>query len=542
MGSFSPLLLRAGLRYLLRHRWQALLALTGIALGVAVVLAVELANSGARAAFRLSAQQLQGKATHRLVVPGASLPDEVYVRLQGEVGGPPMAPVASGWVRVAGYEGRYRLVGFDLFAEAPFRSQLAGLSDAGGFVRDWLTQPDALVLGQATARALAVSEGDTLDIVYQGRPVTLRVLRVEAQPGSAGQDLLLVDIATAKSILGLTGRLSHVDLILDAGSEQWVRQRIPPDVQLLTVAEQAQGVTRLSAAFELNLTAMSLLALLVRVGLRAGEAVPDSAWRTQQIYMGHIAISDVVAGRHHSAERFARAAAGLAGASTSPFAVWLGPWSLRGGTDLFPLRLSAGNDDIGLSLQLQAGGKPLLLQGEDGLSRKSARPGNASYYYSFTRLPTRGELRIGDASYRVAGDSWLDREWSSSALDDDQAGWDWFALQLEDGRELMFYQLRDKQGRAHPFSRGSLVQADGSSQALLPDAVKLTPLRHWRAEDGARYPVAWRLQVAEHELDLEVQALLDDQLMEHSVRYWEGAVRVSGSHRGRGYLELSGYD
>jgi putative ABC transport system permease protein len=263
MGSFSPLLLRAGLRYLLRHRWQALLALTGIALGVAVVLAVELANSGARAAFRLSAQQLQGKATHRLVVPGASLPDEVYVRLQGEAGGPPMAPVASGWVRVAGYEGRYRLVGFDLFAEAPFRSQLAGLSDAGGFVRDWLTQPDALVLGQATARALAVSEGDTLDIVYQGRPVTLRVLRVEAQPGSAGQDLLLVDIATAKSILGLTGRLSHVDLILDAGSEQWVRQRIPPDVQLLTVAEQAQGVTRLSAAFELNLTAMSLLALLV---------------------------------------------------------------------------------------------------------------------------------------------------------------------------------------------------------------------------------------------------------------------------------------
>ncbi len=263
MGSFSPLLLRAGLRYLLRHRWQALLALTGIALGVAVVLAVELANSGARAAFRLSAQQLQGKATHRLVVPGASLPDEVYVRLQGEAGGPPMAPVASDWVRVAGHQGRYRLVGFDLFAEAPFRSQLAGLSDAGGFVRDWLTQPDALVLGQATARALAVSEGDTLDIVYQGRPVTLRVLRVEAQPGSAGQDLLLVDIATAKSILGLTGRLSHVDLILDAGSEQWVRQRIPHDVQLLTVAEQAQGVTRLSAAFELNLTAMSLLALLV---------------------------------------------------------------------------------------------------------------------------------------------------------------------------------------------------------------------------------------------------------------------------------------
>jgi predicted secreted hydrolase len=151
-------------------------------------------------------------------------------------------------------------------------------------------------------------------------------------------------------------------------------------------------------------------------------------------------------------------------------------------------------------------------------------------------------LRIGDTRYRVAGYSWLDREWSSSALDDNQAGWDWFALQLEDGRELMFYRLRDKQGGAHPFSRGSLVQADGNSQPLLHDTVKLTPLRHWQAEDGARYPVAWRLQVSGHELDLEVEALLDDQLMDHSVRYWEGAVRVSGSHRGRGYLELSGYE
>ena len=281
---------------------------------------------------------------------------------------------------------------------------------------------------------------------------------------------------------------------------------------------------------------------LFRIALRPGEAVADSAWRAQQIYMGHIAISDVAAARHHSAERFARAAAGLAGARASPFAVWLGAWSLRGGTDLFPLRLSAANDDIGLFLQLQPGAKPLVPQGEGGLSRKSASPGNASYYYSFTRLPTQGELRIGDTSYRVAGDSWLDREWSSSALDENQAGWDWFALQLEDGRELMFYQLRDKQGRVHPFSRGSLVKADGSSQPLLPDAVRLTPLRHWQAEDGTRYPVAWRLQVAEVGLDLEVQALLDEQLMDHSVRYWEGAVGVSGSHRGSGYLELSGYD
>jgi predicted secreted hydrolase len=105
----------------------------------------------------------------------------------------------------------------------------------------------------------------------------------------------------------------------------------------------------------------------------------------------------------------------------------------------------------------------------------------------------------------------------------------------------MYYRLRDRQGRAHPYSRGSLVEKDGSVRALRPDQVKLTPLRDWQAGDGARYPVDWRLQVPDYGLDIEVKALLDDQLMDHSVRYWEGAVGVSGSQRGRGYLELSGY-
>ncbi|MGB5177480.1 MAG: FtsX-like permease family protein, partial [Gammaproteobacteria bacterium] len=263
MKLFSPLLLRAGLRYLLRHRWQGLLALSGIALGVAVVLAVDLANSGARAAFELSAQQLQGKATHRLAVPGATLPDAVYVNLIRQPGAPPMAPVVSDWVRVEGGTGRYRLVGFDLFAEAPFRGQLAAASTGAGFIGDWLTQPGALLPGAATARALDVAAGDRLAILYRGKSATLKVLRIDTQRGSAADDLLLVDIATAKSILDMNGQLSYVDLILDAAGEHWVRQRIPPGVQLQTVSEQAQGVTRLSAAFELNLTAMSLLALLV---------------------------------------------------------------------------------------------------------------------------------------------------------------------------------------------------------------------------------------------------------------------------------------
>jgi putative ABC transport system permease protein len=211
----------------------------------------------------LSAQQLQGRATHRLVVPGATLPDDVYVKLQRQSGAPPMAPVVKGRVGVEGLPGRYRLVGFDLFAEAPFRSELARVSNRAGFTADWLTQPGAVVPGEATARALGVGVGDTLRIVYRGKAETLEVLQIEPSASAASDDLLLVDIATAKSVLEMEGRLSYVDLILDADQEHWVRQRIPAGVELQTVAEQAEGVTRLSAAFELNLTAMSLLALLV---------------------------------------------------------------------------------------------------------------------------------------------------------------------------------------------------------------------------------------------------------------------------------------
>ena len=280
---------------------------------------------------------------------------------------------------------------------------------------------------------------------------------------------------------------------------------------------------------------------LFRIGLRPGEAAKDSAWRSNQVYMGHLAVSDIAGGKHYSAERFARAAAGLAGAQTEPFEVWLGPWILQSGSELFPLALEAQDGDFGLSLRLLEGNKPMVLQGERGLSRKSATPGNASYYYSFTRLPTTGEVRIGDTDYRVAGSSWMDREWSSSALDSDQSGWDWFALQLDDGRDLMFYQLRAREGKMHAFSRGVLVGKDGTVHSLSPDDVILAPLRDWQADDGTAYPVDWRLQVPGLELDLEVKAALDDQRMDHTVQYWEGAVDVSGSNRGRGYLELSGY-
>jgi predicted secreted hydrolase len=283
---------------------------------------------------------------------------------------------------------------------------------------------------------------------------------------------------------------------------------------------------------------------LFRVGLKPGPAATDSDWRSRQLFMGHLAVSELDRQRHHRSERFSRAAAGLAGATASPLRVWLGPWQVSGSAapgETFPLQLSASDNGFGIALELSRGDRPIVLQGDRGLSQKGAAAGNASYYYSMTRLPTSGRLLIGDEVFRVSGNSWFDREWSSSALAPDQAGWDWFALQLDDGRDLMFYRMRGVDGHAQRFSKGVIVGADGDVTPLTHDQVELSVQRQWKTADGVRYPLSWRLRVPEHGLDLAVDAAFDDQLMDLTVHYWEGAVVVGGSHSGVGYLELSGY-
>ncbi len=194
-----------------------------------------------------------------------------------------------------------------------------------------------------------------------------------------------------------------------------------------------------------------------------------------------------------------------------------------------------------------AAGKPVVPQGDNGLSRKSGAAGNASYYYSLTRLPTAGTLRIGAADYKVRGLSWLDREWSTSALGAGEVGWDWFALQLGDGREVMFYRLRRNGGAISPWSAGTLIEADGSSRHLASEEVEIAELDHWQSpHDGASYPSRWRLRVPAAGLDLEIEPWLADQELQGTVRYWEGAVKVRGESGGRpvagnGYVELTGY-
>jgi predicted secreted hydrolase len=280
-----------------------------------------------------------------------------------------------------------------------------------------------------------------------------------------------------------------------------------------------------------------------RIALAPEPAKPrHSHWAANQLWMAHVALTDAAGEQHYAEERLVREAVGLAGARTRPFRVWVEDWQLRGEGDGFPWQLSIDSEHFSLHLSLLPQ-KPPVLQGEEGLSRKSDEPGNASYYYSMTRLATHGSVRVKGADHRVSGLSWLDREWSTSALGKDQIGWDWFSLQLRDGTDLMYYRLRNKNQGTDPHSAGSLVTAEGELQQLGAGDIELTPTAWWESPAGNRYPVRWQMTIKRSGRRLQVLALLPDQEMALSVRYWEGAVDVleQGRTIGRGYMELTGY-
>lgn len=281
-----------------------------------------------------------------------------------------------------------------------------------------------------------------------------------------------------------------------------------------------------------------------RNALGPAPQTPDSeqsAWRARQVYMGHFAITDIAGGAHYPSERFAREAQGLAGSKRYPFQIWVDDWTITLSDENW--QLTAGDNNRSINLTLQAL-KPPVLQGRDGLSVKSA--GNASYYYSLTRMQTQGTISVGDAEFQVSGLSWLDREWSTSSLSGEQSGWDWLSLQFDHGWELMFYQLRRLDGDPDAFSAGVLVDPSGAATALPLVEVAMVPARYWESDQGIRYPVAWQVKSQVHELDLSVTARVDNQEMPLAFRYWEGAVRAEGTLRGApvtgsGFLELTGY-
>jgi predicted secreted hydrolase len=284
-----------------------------------------------------------------------------------------------------------------------------------------------------------------------------------------------------------------------------------------------------------------------RMALAVEPARRESAWAASEVYLAHFAVTDTHSGRFRAWSRTARAALGLAGATARPFRVWIDGWSAEGdGGQAFPMRLRAAEPEASIDLVLRAG-KPIVLQGERGLSRKGPEPGNASFYYSLTRMPARGTVRIGAETLAVEGLAWMDREWSTSALGPDLVGWDWFALQLDDGRDLMLYRLRRRDGSADPWSGGTLVDGAGGARPLTRDDVQVDALGTWTSpRSGVRYPSGWRIAVPAASLAIEIAPRLRDQELSVGMRYWEGAVAVRGTAAGQpvaghGYVELVGY-
>lgn len=255
-------------------------------------------------------------------------------------------------------------------------------------------------------------------------------------------------------------------------------------------------------------------------------------WQSPQLWMGHAAVT--TPNTHYFAERLSRGGIGQAGVRTAPFEAWIDDWQMSG-DDFDTMSLRASGSDFRYDLALDAKG-PLVLHGDNGYSVKSAA-GQASYYYSQPFFSAVGTLYLPDGPVKVTGNAWLDREWSSQPLAEDQSGWDWFSLSFKDGNKLMAFRLRGTQD----FTSGTWITADGATTPLPNGSIVVKPLVTSKTA-GPTVPTKWQLQVPKHDVDVEVSALNANAWMGTSFPYWEGPVKIIGSHKGRGYLEMTGYE
>ena len=285
-----------------------------------------------------------------------------------------------------------------------------------------------------------------------------------------------------------------------------------------------------------------------RVGTNPKPENP-SRWSVRDLFMTHLAVTDIDGRRYAFRERINRAAIGWAGAATDEYRVWNEDWEARLDSSGKHI-LSAIDQDIGLKLEMEPGKTPVV-HGVDGISQKGSTPGNASHYYSLTRMPTRGILTFNGEAVEVTGSSWMDHEFSTSFLEKHHMGWDWFSIQLDDGTDLMFFQLRGTDGSRSRESSGTIVDRSGRALSLQRSDFTLQTGALWQSPaSGARYPIEWRVQIPGQSIGLVVRAALEDQELrtEQStgVTYWEGSIEVTGTNhgrsvRGRGYLEMTGY-
>ncbi len=287
-----------------------------------------------------------------------------------------------------------------------------------------------------------------------------------------------------------------------------------------------------------------------RHGLQPVATQTGSAWAVRDVYFGHLAVTDGRANKFYFAEKLSRGALGEVEFATNDCSVRLGDWSLRRNREsVFQMKAWAPHEEIGLELSARPI-KSAAFHGNSGLSQKSATPGNASHYYSYTRMETKGDLRIGDRRIPVTGLTWFDREFSTSALGQNQEGWDWFCLQFDSGEELMLYRMRNPGDRTDSSSSGTWIPKSGSASPLKSNDFAIEALGRWKAPGGKVYPSGWRISVPSLSLEGEVKPLVQDQELRlrriGNLRYWEGACTFQGKRNGkpiggRGYTELTGY-
>ncbi len=284
-----------------------------------------------------------------------------------------------------------------------------------------------------------------------------------------------------------------------------------------------------------------------RTGITPEPSNP-SRWTVRDLYMAHFALSDLTNQKFYAFEKLNRAGVGWAGAETNQYRVWNEGWEARLEGDQHILSAAEGNMQLALTLAPE---KVPIIHGEHGVSQKGAAVGNASHYYSLTRLRTTGTLTINGEELPVSGSSWMDHEFGTSFLEPEQVGWDWFSLQLNDGRELMLFQIRRADGSIDPHSSGTLIEPDGRTIRLSQTDFTLTPTQPWRSPaSGASYPMTWKIAAPAHGLHFLVRAAFPGQELQTTastgVIYWEGSIIASSNDAaqgiiGRGYLEMTGY-
>ncbi|MFV0333531.1 MAG: lipocalin-like domain-containing protein [Tropicimonas sp.] len=261
-------------------------------------------------------------------------------------------------------------------------------------------------------------------------------------------------------------------------------------------------------------------------------------WESPQIWIGNAGLTTPEV--HFAAEKLGRGGTGQAGVSLAPFAAWIDDWRMEStapaGDPLNDMTLTAGGEGFAYDLALHATG-PLVAQGAGGYSVKSPQ-GQASHYYSQPSYRVSGTLTLPSGVVEVDGQGWLDREWSSQPLAETQDGWDWISLHLDGGAKLMGFRLRERGGR--PYTSATWIAADGTPTPYGDGALVMTPLETTDVA-GAAIPTSWQVELPERDLSVRLDALNPQAWMDLTFPYWEGPVRISGSHRGRGYLEMTGY-